>query len=409
MLNRKWLGSVLCICLVIVVCGTFHGVCYASGSDVKEVVDEEKEYGHPAIKKCKISEKKIELLWDECQDVDYYEIVYKIGKKVKEVKETEKNKLTIKNLSLANGEKIQIKVKALYEKGESTESLVSYYYSSPKLLTVTSKESKRINIKWSKNSKCNAYEVRIKKSGGKVKTVVVNKKTEYLMKAEGDKNYQISVRGIASKNGEKYYTEWSDSKKVKVKYDKWDKLLDQYTSDKKTNQLVFVKHHSSSYATVEFYVKKNGKFKKVFSENGYVGRNGIDKVKEGDKKTPTGTFALSMPFGIKADPGSKQKYIKVDSNMYWCGDKEHYNTLINIKKYPHSCRGEHLINFGRAYYYCMFIEYNKEGIWQKGSAIFLHCTSGGTATAGCVAISEEHMKTVLRETEKGAKICIYRE
>ena len=194
---------------------------------------------------------------------------------------------------------------------------------------------------------------------------------------------------------------------VTVTTDKWTELLDQYRYDPETNQLVFVKYIGGSSAQVMMYQKKGRLWKRIVNCSGYVGRNGIDKVQEGDKKTPTGTFTLTHSFGIKSDPGAKLPYVQVNSNLYWCGDESFYNQLVDITQHPHSCAGEHLIDYAKYYDYGMFLDYNKECIYKKGSAIFLHCTGYSTYTAGCVAVDQANMIKIIQNAEKGAKICIY--
>ena len=216
--------------------------------------------------------------------------------------------------------------------------------------------------------------------------------------------------GVCASQRNNDYDSNSDIKKAKAKKEnRWEKLLDKYEKDDRTNQLVFVKYKSGYKAKIMFYQKKNGNFKLVLSENGYVGKKGINKKREGDLKTPTGVFNLTKPFGIKTDPGTKIKYTKVNRNLWWCSDKRYYNKLINIKKKPHNCKGEHLIKCGSAYNYCLFVDYNKEGKYPKGSAIFLHCNKKYTkSTSGCISLSEKGMRKIIRTIEKGAKICIYK-
>ena len=195
--------------------------------------------------------------------------------------------------------------------------------------------------------------------------------------------------------------------KITVNTTKWDDILDSYQNDDSTNQLLFVKYTGGSKAKVILYNKDNGKWKKILSCSGEVGKNGIDKQREGDKKTPTGIFNLTHGFGIKKNPGTKVPYVKVNSNLYWCGDQNYYNQLIDITEKPHHCTGEHLIDYTQCYAYGMFLDYNKECIPGKGSAIFLHCKGNSGYTAGCVAVSQENMIKILRSVEPGAKICIY--
>lgn len=188
---------------------------------------------------------------------------------------------------------------------------------------------------------------------------------------------------------------------------KWQKLLNEYAESSTVNQLVFVQYEGGSRATVILYNRINGALTKVFSCPGYVGSNGIDKVQEGDRKTPTGTFGFTKAFGIKNDPGSKIPYTKLNQYLYWCGDKQYYNTMVDVRTQKHNCVGEHLIAYNPHYNYALAIDYNPQHIFKKGSAIFLHCTGSNSYTGGCVAVSENYMKTIMQTVDQNAKICIY--
>lgn len=345
--------------------------------------------------------------WKSKDNADSYIVNYRVGT-TEQITETNENKITIKELNILNGQKITITVT-----GQAGEVVVSqskevstYYYSGVNLNKATSPSNKKIRLSWTKNSKITDYEILCVREGER-KIIKVHNRYEYTFSAKGDKKYSCCVRGYKRIGSKIYYTSWSNNKSVKVKYDKWAIFLDKYRYNDKVNHIMFVKYTSGSNAEVIFYEKKDNKYSQIFAENAYVGRNGIDKKKEGDGKTPTGTYNLTCPFGIKNNPGARQSYLKVNDNHYWCSDKQYYNQLINIKTKPHYCSGEHLARYGRAYYYCMFIDYNKKGEYPKGSAIFLHCKSG-SKTAGCVAISESNMKKVINKAEKGTKICIYK-
>ena len=192
-----------------------------------------------------------------------------------------------------------------------------------------------------------------------------------------------------------------------IKRDKWITLLQKYEKNKKVNQIIFVKYLGKSKAEVILYERINGVFVQTLSCDGYVGKNGIDKIKEGDKKTPTGIYGFSKAFGIKKNPGSKIKYIKLNKYYYWSGDRRYYNQMIDIRKVKASRLGEHLIDYKPHYNYALAIDYNKKGVYKKGSAIFLHCTGKNPYTAGCVAVKEKNMKKIIQTVDKNAKICIY--
>lgn len=189
--------------------------------------------------------------------------------------------------------------------------------------------------------------------------------------------------------------------------DKWKNLLKKYESDKKVKQLIFVKYKGHSRADVILYKKTDGKFKKVLSCSGYVGKYGINKKREGDKRTPTGTYGFSKAFGIKNNPGTKIKYTKLNPYLYWSADRKYYNQMIDIRKVKASRAGEHLIRYRPHYNYALAIDYNKKCVYKKGAAIFLHCTGRNPYTAGCVAVKETYMKKIIKTVDENAKICIY--
>ena len=200
----------------------------------------------------------------------------------------------------------------------------------------------------------------------------------------------------------------ADSSGSTATEDRWEKLLKKYQSNAQTNQLLFVKYTGGSKAEVELYEKTNGAWEKTLSCSGEVGKNGIGKTKEGDMKTPTGVYNLTSGYGIAANPGAKLPYVKVNKYLYWCGDKDHYNQLIDIRDYPHTCRGEHLIDYTQCYEYGMFLDYNKDNVYGKGSAIFLHVKGTKGYTAGCIAVSRTNMIKLLKKIGPGGKICIYK-
>ena len=185
---------------------------------------------------------------------------------------------------------------------------------------------------------------------------------------------------------------------------------DQLDCADSTRQIVLVEYQGGSSARVSFHQKVNGLWKELASVNGYVGKNGIGKTREGDKKTPTGTFNLTTPFGIQSDPGAKMPYTEVTKTMYWCGDSssQYYNQFCDSKVNGRKATSsdEVLYRYKGVYDYCLFIDYNAQGTPGKGSCIFLHCMGSNKYTAGCVAIPKNAMKQVLRWAEAGCKIVI---
>lgn len=143
-----------------------------------------------------------------------------------------------------------------------------------------------------------------------------------------------------------------------------------------------------------------------------LGRGGVGKQKEGDQKTPLGTFRMNTPFGIKAaESGFPANYLKVTDTYYWSAEKDStYNTLRNSAQdgKTYTSASEHLSAYGGYYDYAINIGYNPDCEIGKGSALFLHCKVQNQNTGGCVAIPAEDMKKVLRLYKEGKTVMIIR-
>mgnify|MGYP001198008962 FL=1 len=141
-----------------------------------------------------------------------------------------------------------------------------------------------------------------------------------------------------------------------------------------------------------------------------VGKNGIsDKKKEGDKKTPKGTYSLG-PLFYRNDRVSKikTKLSKriIKKNMGWCNDikSQLYNKLIKINK---KIRHEKLYRKSMNYDLLIPIQYNtSKPIKNKGSAIFLHITNNYKKTLGCIAVNKKDMLILVRLINMKTKIKI---
>lgn len=150
--------------------------------------------------------------------------------------------------------------------------------------------------------------------------------------------------------------------------------------------------------------------KVILKTNAFIGENGLTKdKKEGDKKTPIGTFDLGIAFGTHEKVDSKINYIQINKNLYWVDDvnSKYYNKLVDISKIEKNFKSaEHLCEFPKEYEYGIEIKTNPKNIKGKGSAIFLHCSTG-KPTAGCIAINKKYMKKILEIIDKNTKIYIF--
>ena len=195
---------------------------------------------------------------------------------------------------------------------------------------------------------------------------------------------------------------------------KWKQLRKKYAEKKNTNRLIFVKYEGGTNATLYMFRKKtrrNGThyWKKFLKCKAYVGLNGLGKQREGDVKTPKGTFRLTEGFGIKENPGLKGlKYTKLNRYLYWSGEMGTYNTMVDSRVLGHApSNSEHLLYCNPEYNYALNINYNRKHIYKKGSGIFLHCMGAKTYTHGCVAVSEINMIRIMQNTTSKTRICIY--
>ena len=195
---------------------------------------------------------------------------------------------------------------------------------------------------------------------------------------------------------------------------KWKKLKVKYAEKANTDRLIFVKYLGGTKARLYMFTKntrRNGThyWKKILRCKAFVGMNGIGKKREGDVKTPKGTFRLTEGFGIKDNPGlTGLKYTKLTDYLYWSGEQSTYNTMVDSRVLGHVPQNsEHLIDYNPHYNYALNINYNRKHIYKKGSALFLHCTGSNPYTHGCVAVTEANMIRIMKNTTAKTRICIY--
>src|SRR6056300_2052840 len=112
--------------------------------------------------------------------------------------------------------------------------------------------------------------------------------------------------------------------------------------------------------------------------------------KEGDRKTPKGTFEIENLYFRKdrrKKPSTLLKCIEIKKDMGWCDDirfPDIYNKLFKIKK---NIKHEKLKRKDFRYDFLIPIKFNfQKPIAGKGSCIFIHLTKNYSPTAGCIAL-----------------------
>jgi len=175
----------------------------------------------------------------------------------------------------------------------------------------------------------------------------------------------------------------------------------RYTTGTATRLVFAVSSGYSSNEVVVTECAKTGRsWKKATATTGRAGTKGFaapGKKREGDGKSPTGSYGLTEAFGM-GDPGTRLPYRQLRAGGDCWGStpgQSDYNEY-----YPGTCRStdENLSKIMQQgpYHQAVVIDYNRpKAVSGYGSAIFFH-VGGKTPTAGCISISEESLRTVMR-------------
>jgi len=167
-------------------------------------------------------------------------------------------------------------------------------------------------------------------------------------------------------------------------------------------QLITVKaaSYGTTYATLRAYRLSAGHWVQVAGPwTARVGYNGVARPgakREGDGKTPSGTYGLSFFFGVQPNPGVYFPFRHAYTYDYWDDDSAspRYNEWVDARTANPGRNPEPMHNVP-AYNYAAVIAYNTARVPGLGSAIFLHVGTGG-ATAGCVSLPVTELLKLLR-------------
>ena len=143
-----------------------------------------------------------------------------------------------------------------------------------------------------------------------------------------------------------------------------------------------------------------------------IGKNGSTKrKKEGDKKSPKGTFEIENLYFRKdriEKPFTLLRCIPIKKSMGWCNDirfPRKYNKLFKTEK---KIKHEKLNRKDYKYDLLIPIKYNfQKPIPGLGSCIFIHLTKDYKPTAGCIALKEKDFLILLKLIKKNSKIKIF--
>jgi L,D-peptidoglycan transpeptidase YkuD (ErfK/YbiS/YcfS/YnhG family) len=183
--------------------------------------------------------------------------------------------------------------------------------------------------------------------------------------------------------------------------------------------------NSSTVGYLQRYERKHKNWRKVgapikvnFGKNGLAWGRGLHtaipdgesyKV-EGDGKAPEGIFRLSRAFGTNPQGldlqfdyvTTHEALICVDDSKSKCYNQvlDSSNLSVDWDSHENMLRGEDGL-----YKYGIVVEHNTSpAVAQGGSCIFMHIWRGeGKPTAGCTAMAEENMLTIIKWLRNSAK------
>ncbi len=183
----------------------------------------------------------------------------------------------------------------------------------------------------------------------------------------------------------------------------------RYTTGTATRVITVTAHsYGSTTATLQAWTKvaAGGWRRYGSSVTAHVGAQGLTThPSESRSATPIGSFTLTQAFGAYTDPGTSLPYLHTNSRDWWVSQAgPYYNTHVRcsstcpIRQDPNI--NEHLYYELPYYRYAVVIDYNTRnapgGVRAgAGSAFFLHVTDG-RATAGCVAIGQTKLVSLMR-------------
>lgn len=133
------------------------------------------------------------------------------------------------------------------------------------------------------------------------------------------------------------------------------------------------------------------------------------KARDGIPATPMGVYSLDFAFGTEPSPGGGLPYVQTTPDHWWSADGPTYNTMQVCREAD--CPFDTSLASGTenlyipAYAHAIVMGVNKERVPGNGGAFFVH-TSNGAPTAGCVALDDATLVTLIRWLRPGAVIAI---
>ena len=163
---------------------------------------------------------------------------------------------------------------------------------------------------------------------------------------------------------------------------------------------VIASGYGATTATVRAFAKRDGKWHQVFgpwrANVGYRGFAPRGAKREGDGRTPSGSYRFSFFFGVDRNPGVHYRWRHAHTYDVWDDDSAspRYNTWVDTRRHS-AGRSPEPLHVVPSYRDVAVIAYNTRHVPGRGSAIFLHVTHH-SATHGCISLPRTDVIKILR-------------
>ncbi len=172
--------------------------------------------------------------------------------------------------------------------------------------------------------------------------------------------------------------------------------------DGSIGQAIFVHpvNKNSNQARLSLWQKEGHGWCRLFLVSAVIGKNGLapaGEKKEGDGKTPSGTYSLGPAFGYESSINTGLLYRQATDIDFWVDDVHsmQYNQWVSGP--PTANSFERMKRRDNLYQYGIVIRYNMHPVIHgAGSAIFIHVWRRYySPTAGCVALNQRYLRKIL--------------
>lgn len=167
----------------------------------------------------------ITLNWSAVKNAVGYYVYRKVGSAVgaEWVKVADTTSRTYSDTSVTNGTKYQYKIVA-YDKttvSNQSSSKTMYRLTQTNISKLSNQKGKKMTVKWKKNTKASGYQIKYSTKSSfkssKTKTAAKKLSSKQLKNLKKNKTYFVKIRSYKKVSGKKYYSAWSDVKKIKIR------------------------------------------------------------------------------------------------------------------------------------------------------------------------------------------------